>query len=164
MKYSPERREAVLKKMMPPGNKTISRLAAEEGISEATLVNWRKQAREKGLLLPDGNNGPEAWCSRDKFAAVVETAALNETALSEYCRKKGLYPEQIRHWRCACEDANDWDRAHNRRLRAELKEERKRSRDLERDLNRKEKALAEAAALLMLRKKLQAIWADNEGE
>jgi len=164
MKYSPERREAVLKKMIPPGNKTIRQLAEEEGISEATLFNWRKQAREKGLLLPNGNGGPEGWCSRDKFAAVLETAALNETALSEYCRKKGLYPEQIHQWRCACEDANDWDRNHNRRLKAELKGERKRSRDLERDLNRKEKALAEAAALLMLRKKLQAIRSDREGE
>jgi hypothetical protein len=119
-------------------------------------------AREKGVLLPNGDSSPEGWSARDKFAAVLETAVLNETALSEYCRKKGLYPEHIRQWRSACEDANDWDRAHNRRLKAELKADRQRIRDLERDLTRKEKALAEAAALLILRKKLQAIRADKE--
>ncbi len=52
MRYSPERKEAVLRKMMPPHNRSIKLLAQDEGISEATLFNWRKQAREKGLLLP----------------------------------------------------------------------------------------------------------------
>ena len=76
---------------MPPHNRTIQQLAKEEGISEATRFNWRKQAREKGLLLPDGESGPEGWTARDKFAAVLESAALNETDLAEYCRKKGIY-------------------------------------------------------------------------
>ena len=89
MRYSPERKEAVLRKMMPPHNQSIKELAREEGISEATLFNWRKQAREKGLLLPDSDSVPEGWSSRDKFAAVLETAALNENELAEYCRKKG---------------------------------------------------------------------------
>jgi transposase-like protein len=52
MRYSPERKEAALRKMMPPHNRSIKQLALEEGISEATLFAWRKQAREKGLLLP----------------------------------------------------------------------------------------------------------------
>jgi transposase-like protein len=50
MRYSPERKESVLRKMMPPHNRSIKQLAQEEGISEATLFNWRKQAREKGLF------------------------------------------------------------------------------------------------------------------
>jgi transposase-like protein len=53
MRYSPERKEAVLRKMMPPHNRTIRELAKEERISEATLYNWRQQAREKGVLMPD---------------------------------------------------------------------------------------------------------------
>jgi len=164
MRYSPKRKEAVLRKMMPPHNRTIKQLAKEEGISEGTLFNWRRQAREKGLLMPDGDSGPEGWSARDKFAAVLETAALNELDLGEYCRKKGIYSEQLSQWRSACESANDWDREHNRRLKSEKKADRQRIHQLERELKRKEKALAETAALLVLRKKAQAIWGDPEVE
>ena len=164
MRYSPERKESVLRKMMPPHNRSIKQLAQEEGISEATLFNWRKQAREKGLLLPDGDSGPEGWSARDKFAAVLETATFNETDLAEYCRKKGIYPEQLLQWRKACEMANDWDRESSRRLKSEKKADRQRIHQLERELRRKEKALAETAALLVLRKKAQAIWGDPEDE
>lgn len=164
MRYPPERKEAVLRKMMPPHNRSIRELAKEEGISEATLFTWRKQAREKGILLPGGNNRPDAWSSRDKFSAVLETAALNEHELAEYCRKKGIYPEQIKRWRKACENANDWDREQNRKLKAEKKDDRERIRRLDKELKHKEKALAEAAALLVLQKKVQAIWGDKEEE
>ena len=164
MRYSPERREAVLKKMLPPHNRSIRELAQEEGISEPTLYNWRKEARAHGRLLPDAENQPEGWSSRDKFAAVLETAALNEAELGEYCRQRGLYPEQIRRWREACEQANDWDRSQNRRLKETQQAERKRREQLERELKRKEKALAEAAALLVLRKKAEAIWGEGEAD
>lgn len=162
MRYSPERKEAVLKKMLPPHNRPLSELAREEGISEATLYNWRKKARGQGRLLPDGDQSPAGWRSQDKFAAVLETAALSEAELAEYCRKRGLYPEQIRAWRAACEQANDWDRAQQRRLKESQQADQKRLRELERELQRKEKALAEAAALLVLRKKAEAIWGDSE--
>jgi len=164
MRYSPERKEAVLRKMVPPHNRSIKELAREEGISEATLFNWRRQARDKGLLLPDGHSGPEGWSARDKFAAVLETAGFNEADVGEYCRKKGIYPEQLSQWRRACEQANDWDRENNLRLKNEKKADRVRIRKLEQELRRKEKALAEAAALLVLQKKAQAIWGDPEGE
>jgi transposase len=140
----------------------IRQLSQEEGISEATLHTWRAAARGKGELLPDADAGPEGWSSRDKFAAVLETAALNEADLAEYCRKRGLYTVQIARWRAACEQANDWDRASTARLGQASKEEKKRIKDLERDLARKEKALAETAALLVLRKKAQAIWGGDE--
>jgi transposase-like protein len=164
MSYAKERKEAVLKKMLPPNNKTIPEIAQEEGISEGTLYNWRKMARAEGRLIPDGDSTPAGWCAADKFAAVVETASMNEAALSAYCRERGLYPEQIREWREACEQANDWDRNQNRRLKESRKGDEKRIKELERDLRRKEKALAEAAALLVLRKKAQAIWGEPEGE
>ena len=162
MGYPSERKEAVLKKMLPPNNKTIRELAQEEGISEATLYNWRKAARAEGRLLPDGDTTPAGWCASDKFAAVVETAALNEAQLSAYCRERGLYPEQIREWRAACEQANDWDRRQNRRLRETRRADQQRIKDLERELRKKEKALAETAALLVLRKKAEAIWGEGE--
>lgn len=119
MRYSPERKEAVLKKMLAPHNRSLRELATEEGISEATLYNWRKQARSKGLLMPDGDSGPAGWSARDKFAAVMESAALNDQQTAEYCRRKGLYPHQLEQWRQACEAANDWERHSTLKLKAE---------------------------------------------
>jgi transposase-like protein len=164
MRYSQERREAVLKKMLPPHSRSIPELAEEEGISVGTLYLWRKQARAKGRLLPDGDSGPEGWGWADKFAAVLETAALNEAQLAEYCRKRGLYPEQVKSWRIACEQANAWDQEQSRRLKAARSQDQQRLRELERELKRKERALAEAAALLVLRKKAAAIWGEDEVE
>jgi transposase-like protein len=148
--------------MLPPNNRAISRLAKEEGISEATLYNWRKQARLQGRLLPEGDQNPEGWSSADKFAAVLETAALPEAEVSEYCRRRGLFPDQIQQWRRACEQANDWDRSQNQRLQASRQQDRQKIRELEKDIRRKEQALAETAALLVLQKKLQAVWGDGD--
>jgi hypothetical protein len=105
----------------------------------------------------------EGWSSRDKFAAVVETAALSAAEVGEYCRKRGLYPEQLAAWRQACEQANDWERTQEQKLKATTQQDRGRIKELERELRHKDKALAETAALLVLRKKAQAIWGEPEG-
>ena len=162
MKYSAERKAAVLKRVLPPNKKSLKQLAQEEGISEATLYNWRKEARQQGRLLPDGDSTPEGWSAKDKFGAVVETAAMNETELAEYCRRRGLYPEQVKSWRAACEQAADWERESTQQMGQAVREDKKRIKELERELARKEKALAEAAALLVLRKKAEAIWGEGE--
>ena len=164
MKYPEERKQAVIAKMMPPHQKSLEALAEEERISVATLYHWRREARLKGILLPDHDHSPSGWSSADKFAAVLETALLNEVELGEYCRKRGLYPEQIKQWRRACEEANDWDRKQNDHLKAARKADECRVRELERELSRKEKALAEAATIIVLQKKLQTIWEEPEGE
>ena len=162
MGYSPERKAAVLKRMLPPNSLPLRHLSQDEGISEATLHKWRAQARGTGQLLPDADAGPSSWTSRDKFAAVLETAAMNEADLAEYCRERGLFAKQIQAWRVACEQANDWERASAVRLGQASKSEKKRIKDLERDLARKDRALAETAALLVLRKKAAAIWGGGE--
>jgi transposase-like protein len=148
--------------MLPPHNRPLAELAKEEGISEGTLYNWRRAAREQGRLLPGGATGPEGWSAADKFAAVLESAALNEAELGEYCRKRGLYPQQIETWRSACEQANDWAGERARQSQAEQGELRRQVRALQRELQHKEKALAETAALLVLRKKAAAIWGDED--
>jgi len=163
MTYPAERKAAVIARMLPPHNVPLRQLSQEEGISEGTLSRWRSEARSKGQFLPDANAGPEGWSTRDKFAAVVETAAMNETELSEYCRRRGLYLQQLSAWRAACERANDWDRSAARQIARETKDDRKRIQQLERELMRKEKALAEAAALTILRKKADAIWGPSQG-
>ena len=164
MGYSVERRESVLKKMLPPNNQSIASLSKEEGISDATLYIWRKQAREQGRLMPDSDKTPNGWTSRDKFAAVMETAAMNETDVAAYCREKGIFVEQLAQWRVACEQANDWSQASEKELKSATKADRKKVAKLEKELARKEKALAEAAALLVLRKKYNALFEDPEDE
>lgn len=161
MKYSQERKESVLKKMLPPDNQSIAQLAKAEGISEATLYNWRMQARNTGRLLPDSDNTPEGWTSKDKFAAVMETVVLSEAEIAAYCRRRGLYAEQLSQWRQACERANDWSQATERQLKETTRSDRNELKALKQELARKEKALAEAAALLVLRKKFNAMFEDS---
>jgi transposase-like protein len=159
--YPAERKEALLRQMMPPQNKPVSELARESGITEQTLYTWRRQLRSQGTPVPGSGKNAEEWTSEDKFAVVLETAALNATELAEYCRRKGLFAEQIAAWKAACMAANASAPQQARNQQAQSKEDKKRIRELKAELQRKEKALAETAALLVLRKKAQAIWGDN---
>ena len=164
MNYSPELKEAMLRRMLPPNNESITKISKEEGISEQTLRNWRDSARANGTPAPGTDAVPEDWSTQDKFLVVVETAKLNETELADYARKKGLYVEQIKAWRDACMNASGGITKEAARLNRELKEAEKKNKQLARELDRKEKALAEAAALLVLRKKAEAIWGEPEEE
>lgn len=161
-RYSEERKAAVLKRLLPPENLPIPLVARQEGISEATLYNWRTQARERGVPVPGSGKQTEEWSAQAKLAVVMETATLSEAELSEYCREKGLYPEQVKAWKAACLDGVASGDARQLRERRTRQQDRKRIRQLEKELNRKEKALAETAALLALRKKLNALWDDSE--
>jgi hypothetical protein len=100
--------------------------------------------------------------SEQKFAVVVETASFNEVELSEYCRRKGLYPEQIQAWRKACMQANAPAMPQIDQTQARVQA--KQVKQLEAEVRRKDKALAETAALLVLQKKVQAIWGEPEDE
>jgi transposase-like protein len=161
-RYSAERKQSVIKKMMPPMNTPVSQLSEETGISDVTLYHWRKQARARGLVVPGDGRNPENWSAEDKFSVVLETASMNESELSAYCRQKGLYAEQIETWRLACIDGNVNGAERERAVKAQTREDKRRIKLLERELRRKEKALAETAALLVLRKKAQAIWGEDE--
>src|SRR5690606_15635851 len=104
-RYSKELKQKIVQRMMPPNNERASELAKENGLSEATLYKWKKEAMEKGFAVPGSDKNAEKWSTRDKFAIVVETAARSEIELSEYCRAKGLYVEQVAAWRDACMQA-----------------------------------------------------------
>ncbi|MFO7954332.1 MAG: hypothetical protein R6U45_06005, partial [Thioalkalivibrio sp.] len=64
-----------------------------------TLYAWRRAFQGQGHAVPADPASPDSWSGRDKLAVIIETAPLNEEALSEYCRRKGLYPEQIERWK-----------------------------------------------------------------
>lgn len=162
--YTQEYKQSVVSKMMPPKNMKVSLLAEETGISEQTLYSWRKKASKEGLIVPGNGKNSEKWSSQDKFAVVLETASMNEAELSEYCRKKGLYPEQLADWKQGCMQANASAQETVKKNREQTKKDKKRIKKLESELRRKEKALAEAAALLVLQKKVQELWEENEDE
>jgi hypothetical protein len=85
-RYSDERRQAVVAKLLPPYNQSVEDVAREEGISSATVYKWSQEAR----CLPDASDqGVEGWSSRDKFAAVIESAAMNAEEIAAYCRQHG---------------------------------------------------------------------------
>ena len=163
MVYSPELKEAMLRRMLPPNSESVTKIAKEEGIPQGTLSRWKNEAKANGIAAPTGDN-TETWSTQDKFLIVVETASMNETELAEYARKKGLFVEQIKAWKDACMNANGGVAKEAARLNRELKDSEKERKKLEKELQRKEKALAEAAALLVLSKKANAIWGDPEDE
>lgn len=163
MGYSPELKEAILRRLLPPNNESVTKVSREEGIPQQTLTRWKNEAKANGTPAPTGDNA-DSWSTQDKFLIVVETASMNETELAEYARKKGLYVEQIKSWKDACMNANGGVAKEAAKLNRDLKDSQKEVKKLEKELQRKEKALAEAAALLVLSKKANAIWGDPEEE
>lgn len=162
--YSDDLKARLIERMLAP-QASVAQLARERGIPKDTLYTWRRQAQQARGVAATAVVGPaERWESKEKFAMVLETAALSEAERGEYCRKRGLYPEQLQSWRRACEQANTGSGTPPARAAAAGAVEQRRIRELERELRRKEKALAEAAALLVLRKKAAALWGRDEAE
>ena len=158
--YPDDQKAQLIERMLPPGEEPVPALSRESGIPKDTLYGWRRQAyRERGLTLPGAENSPARWSSEEKFAMVVEAAVLSEAERGEYCRKRGIYPEQLQAWRQACEQANA-GQAGKTPGGAAAQADKRRVRELERELRRKDQALAETAALLVLRKKARAIWGE----
>lgn len=162
-KYSEEFKYSIIKRMMPQ-NESVNIIAGETGLSEGTLYQWKKKAKAKGIRVPGGQPETERWSTQDKFSIVVETAALSEIELAEYCRKKGLYVEQVKSWRDACMQANGGVAEQASQLQKNIRQKDRELKKVNQELRRKEAALAEKAALLVLRKKANAIWGDNEDE
>jgi transposase len=161
-RYSEEFKESVIKKMMPPGPVSVSQLCRDTGVSDVTLYKWRKNYRDKGVAVPADKSKPESWTAEDKLAVVIETASFNEQQLSEYCRSKGLYKEQIDQWKIAALSGYQNSIQVKKNQVRHRREDKQKIKKLERELKRKEKALAETAALLVLSKKCEAIWGVNE--
>ena len=158
--YSEEFKSSIIAKMLLPNSVPVPELARETGIPKDTLYSWRiKHQRSNGDTLAKQAPASEL-SSEEKFAVVIETASLNEVELSEYCRRKGLYPEQITAWRNSCLQANEL--APVKVDREKLRQQAKEIKHLEAELRRKEKALAEAAALLVLQKKVRTLWEEPE--
>ncbi len=155
--YSPERKAAVIARMLPPHSQSIYQISRLEGIPANTLYGWRSQAGIPTQSAASESKLHLEWSQDARFAVIVETAPLSAHAVAEYCRRKGLYPEQIQQWK------DEFMQPGQRAERALIKKQQKEIQQLNREIARKDKAIAEAAALLILEKKLKAFF-DEERE
>lgn len=155
-----ERREWLVRRML--NGEGVSELSQESGLGVSTLYRWRLQAQQGEENV--SRRKKDRLSAAQKLAVLGETVGLNEAELSEYCRGKGLYVEQVKAWRVQAEQAMGGAVVSVKAHREALEAERKQREGLERELRRKEKALAETAALLTLRKKARAIWGEGEDE
>ena len=159
-RYSSQFIEAILNKLSK-SSLSVRKFAEQEGINLSTLYSWQKKFNTAGFGVSKESSS-DKWSSEEKFAVVLETSALAEAELSEYCRAKGLYLEQIKQWKQACIAGNTVKSLKRAKATTEQKSDKKRTKVLERELRRKEKALAETAALLVLGKKFDAYWKEKE--
>jgi transposase len=159
--YSEERKEAVLSKFLPPYNKSYTEISQEEGIPPTTLYNWLKKRKQVGRMSSKSERKSALWSAEARFSALVETATMSEVELGEYCRKKGLYPNQLSEWKAKFIASVSDNPTAKQQEKTQVKGDKNRISQLEKELRRKEKALAEAAALLILGKKLQAFYEEG---
>ena len=128
----------------------------EVGIGVDTLQRWRSEA----LAQPARDR---TWTPAARFDAVLTTAAMDEAGKSAWCRSNGLYTQEVMAWRqCAVQALTKPEEA--RASPQQTRQDRRRIQELERELRRKDKALAETATLLVLSKKVAAIFNKGEGE
>ena len=157
--YSESLKKSVLKRLEQPTNETVATLSKELDIPKTTIYGWKRKNKKSSTTYKSSSK----WNSQDKFQVVLETASMTEREKSEYCRKKGIYVKELKRWKKQCEMANkNNNNIDYKKVKKNLSEEKKRRKNLEKDLQTKEKALAETAALLVLRKKANAIWGEPE--
>jgi transposase-like protein len=155
--YSEAFVEHALIKLVSRGKRTIREVALELNVNYHTARNWvKKGAAHKAIATGTKEKRPQDWSAAEQLQALQETHALSGQALQAWCRERGLFAHHLASWKTAfCAPAKAL--ADTGKLRG-LKDE---NEQLRRELARKEKALSEAAALLMLQKKFRALWEDE---
>lgn len=123
---------------------------------------WRNELVNNGLLEPyknpqENNN----WSPEKRFTAVIETSAMTELELVKYWRSKGIFVEQINEGRALAIQAQDVKNKHQ--INKDLSSEQQKVKKFQSKIARRDKALADTTALLVLREKFDTLW-DNSGE
>jgi len=126
------------------------------GVSVSTLERWRADALSRPAR-------ERAWTAAARFEAVIATAAMDETQRSAWCREQGVFAAEVDQWRQSATTALSQPEE-ARASPQQTRDDRRRIKELERDLRRKNKALAETTALLVLSKKFEAIFQPGEDE
>ena len=153
-RYGQAFKDRAVARLLPPESAALAVISQETGISVDTLERWHADALSKPAR-------GRAWTATARLEAVVTTASMSESDKSAWCREHGVYPNELDQWRASCTTA--LSEPHEARASPQsTRQDRKRIKELEHDLRRKNAALAETAALLVLSKKLEAIF--NKGE
>jgi len=159
MKYSMGFKQGILKKVLPPESKPVHEVSKEVGIAEQTIRNWMESAKNGSLAMGNGEIAPGERRSSEKLKLVIESKGITPERMGEWLRERGLHSEHIALWEQELTSIMaDKDDA----LKQELQKTKKKLKETERELARKDKALAEFAALVALKKKAEAIWGDGE--
>lgn len=166
--YSDVFRSRMVERLVGPGAVSASALALEVGVSQNSLSRWLREARSlQGMseTSKGSKKGRERskkkWSGAEKLRVVMEASALTGSELGALLRREGVHEAELQEWRAAAEAALQEASRGKAKPSNELKRIRQ-IKELERELDRKEKALAEAAALLVLKKKVQALWGDED--
>ncbi len=165
MEYPEKFKARMVQKLTVPGAPSATALSEEVGVPQPTLSKWVREAgRVEGMnkskrTKAGSRKRPQDWTAEAKLEAVVEADSLSEEDLGTFLRRRGLHRTHLRQWR---EQIVAGLKAPPRSKKTSA--EARRIRELERELLRKDKALAETAALLVLKKKAQAIWGDEDGD
>ncbi len=156
--YSQAFKEEVVRKLPTRGSRTIADMAAELNVPYHSVRNWLRNPKMTHLHRPPaGDKHAQEWSTEQRLQALLDTHNLPTEALNAWCRERGLFAHQLQAWRAELRMPAKpaTDAGELRKLKADLA-------SLQRELNRKDKALAEAAALLVLQKKYQALWEDED--
>lgn len=157
--YSEAFIEQALVKLFSRGGRTVRSVADELNVNYHTLKNWmkRKSVNKPGVSLASEKR-PHDWTHEEQLTALIETHGMAGEGLQAWCRERGLFAHHLTNWKAAfCAEGKEVASG-SRELRT-LKDE---IVTLKREAVRKDKALAEAAALLILQKKFRALWEDED--
>jgi transposase-like protein len=155
-----EAKEAIVKQALGANTKRVIEIAKYNNVSCSAVYGWLKSKREGRPLGRRIQKGLKQEVSHeDRLNHLLSTAHLDENSLGVYCRTQGIYSHQLTEWRKEfMENSHDTKNENQskelRSLKAEVKL-------LKKDLHKKDKALAEVSALLILKKKADLIWGDH---
>ena len=163
-RHSIEFQEQALSKVRQRGTRSVQDVANDLNMPVGTLRKWLSKSNRKGEVGKPVSDLPadlpaQSWSPAQRLLALNQTHGMPETQLHAWCREKGLFDHQLKAWGEAFCSATV---SESREARTALRELQVKHDGLQRELRRKEKALAEAAALLVLQKKFQALWEDEE--
>ena len=154
--YSNEFKDAIRAKILNRGNRSVAEICNEEGIKYSTADNWiRSRVKLTDMKKQKSSN---KFSAEQKLKALTETGSLSEAELGAYLRKEGLYSNQLDEWRAEF----ILSMAAVKKAKSGKDERDLKIRTLEKEILRKDKALAEAAALIILQKKVNLIWGNSE--
>ncbi len=161
---SAEAKEAIVLKALNRGSESIASIATTNNVGASSLHKWRKRYRE-GLPFSTKThsaNQKNVLRRADKFQHILSAHGLDEVSLGAYCRQHGLYSHQLTEWKKQL--MKDDSKMINQQQQADVKALKEDNKRLQRELNRKDKALAEASALLIMKKKADLIWGVGEAD